>query len=74
KSNQAHMAALNNIRGLAGFRKSDNSQLKPVSILEMHNEIGKVEANAALSAEEKKQRLAEISARMQKLNALIAGQ
>jgi len=74
KANAAHMATLKNIRGLSGFRKSDNGQLKPVSILEMHNEIGKVEANAALSPEEKKQRLAEISSRMQKINTLISGQ
>ena len=60
------------IRGLSGFRKSDNTQLKSVSILEMHNEIGKVEGNTALSAEEKKQRLADISTKMQKLNALIS--
>jgi phosphonate transport system substrate-binding protein len=74
KSNQAHAATLKNIRGLSGFRKSDNSQLKPISILETHNEVAKVEANTALSAEEKKQRLAEISSRMQKVNALISGQ
>lgn len=74
KSNAAHIATLKTIRGLSGFRKSDNSQLKPVSILEMHNEIGKVESNSALSADEKKQKLAEISSRMQKLNTLISGQ
>lgn len=72
KSNKSHAATLKNIRGLSGFRKADNTQLKAVSILEMHNEVGKVESNTALSADEKKKRLAEISARMQKLNALIA--
>lgn len=72
KSNQAHAATLKGIRSLSGFRKSDNGQLKPVTILEMHNEIGKVENNASLSADEKKRQLAEISARTQKLNALIA--
>jgi len=72
KGNKAHAATLKNIRGLSGFRKSDNTQLKSVSILEMHNEVGKVESNAGLSADEKKKRLAEISARMQKLNALIS--
>jgi phosphonate transport system substrate-binding protein len=74
KGNAAHVATLKTIRGLSGFRKSDNGQLKPVSILEMHNEIGKVESNGALSADEKKQKLAEISSRMQKLNTLISGQ
>ncbi len=74
KSNQAHMTTLKSIRGLSGFRKSDNGQLKPISILEMHNEVAKVESNTTLSAEEKKQRLSEISSRMQKLNTLIAGQ
>ncbi|MBL8524778.1 MAG: phosphate/phosphite/phosphonate ABC transporter substrate-binding protein [Betaproteobacteria bacterium] len=72
KGNKAHATTLKNIRGLSGFRKSDNTQLKAVSILEMHNEVGKVESNASLSADEKKKRLAEISSRMQKLNALIA--
>ena len=72
KSNKSHAATLKNIRGLSGFRKADNTQLKAVSILEMHNEVGKVESNTALSADEKKKRLAEISTRMQKLNALIA--
>ncbi len=72
KGNKSHATTLKNIRGLSGFRKSDNTQLKSVSILEMHNEVGKVESNASLSADEKKKRLAEISARMQKLNALIS--
>lgn len=72
KGNQGHVATLKKIRGLSGFRKSDNTQLKAVSILEMHNEIGKVEGNAALSADEKKQRLADISIKMQKLNTLIS--
>lgn len=71
KSNAAHAATLKNIRGLSGFRKSDNTQLKSVAILEMHNEIGKVESDTALSAEQKKAKLAEISARQQKLNGLI---
>ena len=72
KSNQAQVDTLKKIRGLSGFRKSDNTQLKSVSILEMHNEIGKVEANTALSADEKKQRLADISTKMHQRNALIS--
>ena len=72
KGNQGQVATLKKIRGLSGFRKSDNTQLKAVSILEMHNEIGKVEGNGALSADEKKQRMADISIKMQKLNTLIS--
>ncbi|MCY7386554.1 MAG: hypothetical protein LH481_00560 [Burkholderiales bacterium] len=72
KSNQAQVATLKEIRRLSGFRTSDNTQLKAVSILEMHNEIGKVEGNTALSADQKKQRLADISTEVQKLNTLIA--
>jgi phosphonate transport system substrate-binding protein len=52
----------------SGFRASDNAQLVPIRQLALFQEKTKVQGDATLAAEAKRQRLAEIDAQLTELN------
>jgi len=56
----------------SGFVASDNSQLTPIRQLELARERSKVEADAAMSADEKKKKLQDIEQRQAELARLVA--
>jgi len=57
---------------LAGFVASDNTQLLPIRQLELARERAKLEADAALAADDKAKKLAEIDARLAELGRQLA--
>lgn len=56
----------------SGFTASDNSQLVPIRQLALVGERGKIEADTALSADERAKRLADIDARLAELGKQLA--
>ena len=60
-------AVLKNIYNYGGFRASSNAQLVPIRQLEMFKDRRKVEGDAAMSDAERKQKLAEIDAKLAEL-------
>ncbi len=56
----------------AGFTASDNSQLVPIRQLALAGERAKIEADAALSADDRTKRLADIDARLAELGKQLA--
>lgn len=60
-------ATLKKIYNYGSFRPSTNAQLLPIRQLEMYKDRQKIEQNAALSADEKKAKLAEIDGKLAEL-------
>ncbi len=56
--------------GWAPFRPSSDAQLYPIRILALNKDAMKIEANESLSADEKKQEIAKLKARMKEISAL----
>ncbi len=56
----------------AGFVPSNNNQLLPIRQLELARERGKLEGDAAMAAEEKNKRIADIDDKLTELNRLLA--
>jgi phosphonate transport system substrate-binding protein len=67
KSDPAEKAILKNIYNYGGFRESSNAQLIPIRQLEMFKDRRKVEADAGLSDEDRRRKLAEIDAKLAEL-------
>ena len=57
----------------AGFVASDNTQLTPIRQLELARERGKVEADTAMSADDKAKKLQDIEQRQAELARQMAG-
>ncbi len=57
---------------VSGFQASDNSQLLPIRQLELVRERSKIEADSALSDEDKSKRLKDIDTRLAELNRQMA--
>jgi len=60
KNNPAEKEVLKNIYNYAGFRESNNDQLKPIRQLELFKERNKIESAQNMSDEEKQSKLASI--------------
>jgi len=60
KNSEEEKAVLKNIYNYAGFRASNNDQLKPIRQLELFKERTKIETAQNMSADEKQAKLAEI--------------
>jgi phosphonate transport system substrate-binding protein len=55
-----------------GFQASDNSQLLPIRQIKLAGDRNKIESDTTLSAEEKKQKLAEIDGKLAELSKQVA--
>ena len=60
KNSEEEKAVLKNIYNYAGFRASNNDQLKPIRQLELFKDRNKIESAQNMSEEEKKAKLAQI--------------
>lgn len=58
--------------GISGFKASDDSQLLPIRQLELFRTKMALEANMAMAASEKQEKLAEIQRRLNELNVQMA--
>jgi phosphonate transport system substrate-binding protein len=67
QTDEKEKAVLKNIYNYGGFRESSNAQLVPIRQLEYFKDRRKVEGDATMSEDERKQKLAEIDAKLAEL-------
>jgi phosphonate transport system substrate-binding protein len=67
RTDPAEKAVLKNIYNYGGFRESSNAQLVPIRQLEMFKDRRKVEGDTTMSEAERKQKLAELDAKLAEL-------
>ncbi len=68
KTDEREKAIVMKISKLAGFKESTNRQLLPIRQLELFGQRNRIEADAALSDDDKSSRLAEIDRKLTALN------